>query len=62
MTRYTKLGRKKHVDSGSWEAAPLTPAKAKQPRSHDDGEQEGSGSGESSGNKKRSFSKLDGKG
>jgi hypothetical protein len=62
MTRYAKLGRKRHEDSGSWEAAPLTPAKAKQPRSHGDGEQEGSGSGENSGTKKRGFSKLDGKG
>ncbi|KAI8579210.1 hypothetical protein K450DRAFT_243291 [Umbelopsis ramanniana AG] len=62
MTRYTKLGRKQHVDSGSWESAPLTPAKVKHPRSRDDGEQEGSGSGQNSGNKKRSFSKLDGQG
>jgi hypothetical protein len=62
MTRYTKLGRKQHVDSGSWESAPLTPAKAKQPRSRGDGEQEGSGAEQNSGSKKRSFSKLDGKG
>lgn len=62
MTRYTKLERKKHEDSGSWEAAPLTPAKYKQPKSETkaDNEADTRGKEQNGGAKKRGFSKVDG--
>src|ERR1700730_16004050 len=63
MTRYTKLGRKKHEESGSWEAAPLTPAKTKQNKSEDkkDKVTHSAGKEQKGGAKKRSFSNYDGK-
>ncbi|KAG2181049.1 hypothetical protein INT43_008631 [Umbelopsis isabellina] len=57
MTRYTKLERKKHEDSGSWEAAPLTPAKLKQTadkQAHSEGGYKGRKNG------KRSYSQVEG--
>ncbi|GAB5588445.1 hypothetical protein Unana1_03345 [Umbelopsis nana] len=64
MTRYTKLGRKKHEESGSWEAAPLTPAKTKQNKSEDkkDKVTHSAGKEQKGGAKKRSFSNYDGEG
>lgn len=61
MTRYTKLERKKHEESGSWEAAPLTPAKYKQPKSETKADNEADrGKEHNGGPKKRGFSKVDG--
>jgi zinc finger CCHC domain-containing protein 9 len=58
MTRYTKLGRKQHEESGSWEAAALTPAKPKHTASDKHANDEAGKKGQK--NRKRGYSQMEG--